>query len=64
MERTLRLIATSPVDALAAAAILWKPATSDADSLVIAFLDPANLLTNGGDVTLTLPVGGVIRLQN
>lgn len=58
------LAITSPVDGLAAGVILWKPVTSDADSLLIGFLDPANLATNGGDVTLVLPVGGAFRLQN
>ena len=33
-------------------AIVIKEITNDADSLVIGFLDPADLLTNGGDVTL------------
>lgn len=55
---------TTPVDGIAAAAILWKPVTNDSDSIVIGFLDPTNLVTNGGDVTLTLPAGGVLRLQN
>lgn len=38
--------------------------TSDAASPVLACLDPADLVTNGGDVGLTFPSGVVAYLQN
>lgn len=40
--------------------VLIKEVTNDAASLLIAFLDPADLVTNGGDVTATWAAAGLI----
>jgi|SRR5687768_634406 len=44
--------------------IVMAEVTSDAASPLIACLDPADLVTNGGDVGLTFPSGIVAYLQN
>lgn len=38
--------------------------TSDADSILLALLDPADLVTNGGDVSVSFPSGVVFHIQN
>jgi hypothetical protein len=42
-------------------AVLVKEVTNDAASPIIAFLDPANIATNGGDVTLAFNVAGILK---
>lgn len=41
-------------------AILYQEGTSDTDSRLIAFLDPADLTPNGSDVTLSWNSGGIL----
>lgn len=48
----------------AAAAILFRELTNDASSPLWAYLDPANVVTNGGDVTLIWNAAGILRIQN
>lgn len=43
--------------------VVFAEGTSDADSPVLAVLDPADLVTNGGDVGLAFPSGVVFDLQ-
>jgi len=45
-------------------AVLFKQVTNDADSPVICFLDPTNLVTNGSDVTLQFNASGILRINN
>lgn len=44
--------------------VICAEGTADTDSPVLALLDPADLVTNGGDVTLTFPSGVVFHIQN
>lgn len=44
-------------------AIVFAEGTADTDSPLIACLDPADLVTNGGDVGLTFPSGIVAHIQ-
>lgn len=44
--------------------VVFAEVTSDAASPLIALLDPVDLVTNGGDVSLTLPSGVVFHIQN
>lgn len=44
-------------------AIIIKEITNDAASLVIGFLDPADLVTNGGDVTLVINAEGALQVS-
>lgn len=44
-------------------AVVFAEGASDADSPVIACLDPSDLVTNGGDVGLTFPSGVVAHIQ-
>lgn len=44
--------------------IVFGEVTSDAASPLLACLDPADLVTNGGDVTLTFPSNVVFHIQN
>jgi hypothetical protein len=44
------------------AAVVYKPVTNDADSLLIAFVDFADTVTNGGDFDLNWPADGVFYL--
>lgn len=37
--------------------------TNDAASKIIAFLDPTNLVTNGGDVTLVIDAEGALQIS-
>lgn len=46
----------------AAAAVVIHEATSDADSELIAYLDPSDIVTNGGDYTITWPTTGLFYL--
>lgn len=39
-----------------------KEITSDADSPILAVLDPADLATNGGDITAAWPTDGLFKL--
>lgn len=43
-------------------AIVFREATSDADSPLIGFLDPADISTNGGDITIQWDAEGILRL--
>ena len=47
----------------AAAAVLIKEVTSDADSLLIAYLDFSDLVTNGGDMTLQWDAEGILQIS-
>ena len=42
-------------------AVLLKEITNDAASRLIAFNDPTNLVTNGGDVTLVWDAEGILQ---
>lgn len=42
--------------------IIYRNGTSDADSPILGFLDPADLVTNGGNVTLTFDATGILRI--
>jgi hypothetical protein len=44
-------------------AIIVKEITNDASSPLIAFLDPADLVTNGGDVTLVVNAEGALQIS-
>lgn len=44
-------------------AAIIKEITNDAASILIAFLDPADLVTNGGDVTLTFNAEGIMQIS-
>jgi hypothetical protein len=44
-----------------AAVVLIQEKTSDNDSLLIAYLDPADLVTNGGEVDLQWNASGILR---
>lgn len=44
--------------------IVMAEVTNDAASPLLACLDPADLVTNGGDVGLTFPSGVVAYIQN
>ena len=44
--------------------VIFKELTSDALSPLLCILDPADLVTNGGDVSLSLPSGLVFYIQN
>lgn len=46
---------------IAGAAVI-KEVTSDSDSPILCFLDPSDLVTNGGDVTLSFASDGIIPL--
>jgi hypothetical protein len=43
-------------------AALCKEVTTDADSPLLVLFDPADLVTNGSDVTLVLPADGAANL--
>lgn len=43
--------------------VLVKEVTNDAASPIIAFLDPNNLVTNGGDVTLVINAEGALQIS-
>jgi hypothetical protein len=43
--------------------VLVKEVTNDAASPIIAFLDPTNLVTNGGDVTLVINAEGALQIS-
>lgn len=43
--------------------VLVKEVTNDAASPIIAFLDPTNLVTNGGDVTLVIDAEGILQIS-
>lgn len=43
--------------------VLVKEITNDAASPIIAFLDPTNLVTNGGDVTLVVNAEGAMQIS-
>lgn len=43
--------------------VLIKEITNDAASLVIAFLDPSDLVTNGGDVTAQWSGSGILQFS-
>ena len=45
-------------------AVVFAEVTSDAASPLIALLDPVDLITNGGDVSLVFPSGVVGYIQN
>lgn len=40
--------------------VVYLNGTSDADSALIAFLDPTDVVTNGGDVVFTIATAGLI----
>lgn len=46
---------------IAGAAVI-KEVTSDSDSPILGFLDPSDLVTNGGDVTLAFAADGIFPL--
>lgn len=43
--------------------IILKETTNDAASRIIGFLDPTDLVTNGGDVTLVVNSGGALQVS-
>ena len=43
--------------------VLVKEGTNDADSAIIAFLDPSDLVTNGGDVTLVVNAETALQIS-
>ena len=45
-------------------AILIEEITNDASSALLAFIDPTDLPTNGGDVTLVVNSGGFMQIAN
>lgn len=47
----------------AAAAIIYKEVTNDADSLLIAYVDDVDFTSNGGDVTIQWNTEGIINLN-
>lgn len=46
----------------AAACVVIREATSDADSELIAYLDPNNVVTNGGDYTVQWATSGLFYI--
>ncbi len=42
--------------------VIYREVTNDADSIPWIFLDPTNLVTNGGNVTLQFNVNGIARI--
>lgn len=43
-------------------AAIIKEVTSDSDSILVALLDPADLVTNGSDVTIQFAADGIVNL--
>lgn len=43
--------------------VVLKEITNDAASPLIAFLDPSDLVTNGGDVTLVINAEGLLQIS-
>lgn len=43
--------------------VLVKEITDDAASPIIGFLDPSDLVTNGGDVTLVINAEGILQIS-
>lgn len=46
-----------------AAVVIIREATSDADSELIAYLDPTDIVTNTGDLIITWPATGLFYLS-
>src|SRR6267143_919627 len=46
----------------AAAAVIYKENTSDADSVLVAYIDIVDVVTNGGDFTIQWATNGIINL--
>lgn len=46
----------------AAYAVLIKEVTNDADSIVIGWIDITDVVTNGGDLTLSWSADGILRV--
>jgi hypothetical protein len=44
-------------------AVLVRETVNDAGSRIICFLDPSNLVTNGGDVTLVFDAQGIAQVS-
>lgn len=43
-------------------AAIIKEVTSDSDSIIVAMLDPSDLVTNGSDVTIQFAADGIVNL--